>query len=93
MQLSSELSAFMGALTSSPNCVLKEAWAYIKDQKLQDPSNRTEIVCDNTFEKLFHRKRFSMFKLSKYLHNVSNLITAAHDSALIVIPSANHVEE
>lgn len=75
MQLSSELSAFMGTSTSSPNIVLKEVWAYIKINKLQDPLNRTEIVCNDTFEKLFHRKRFSMFKISKYLHNVSNRIT------------------
>ena len=72
MQLSSELSAFMGTSTSSPNIVLKEVWAYIKNHKLQDPLNRTEIVCNDTFEKLFHRKRFSMLKISKYLNNVSN---------------------
>lgn len=75
MQLSSELSAFMGTSASSPNCVLKDVWVYIKNHKLQDPSNRSEIVCDETFEKLFHRKRFSMFKLSKYLHNVSYQLT------------------
>ena len=81
----------MGTSSASANCVLKEVWAYIKNHKLQDPSNRTDIVCDDTFEKLFHKKRFSILKLSKYLHNVSTRVSIYNSAFHIILQ--NSVEE
>ena len=61
----------MGLELCARTDVTKRVWAYIKAHDLQNPSDRREIICDETLEKLFKKKKFGMFKMSKYLCDVS----------------------
>ena len=70
-QLSRELSAFMGIDLCGRTDVTKRVWAYIKSHELQNPADRREIICDTTLEKLFRKKKINMFKMAKYLADVS----------------------
>ena len=67
VQCSNELSEFMGATVVPRTEVTKRIWAYIKEHNLQDPADRRQIVCDAKLEKLFKRKKFGMFKMTKFL--------------------------
>jgi upstream activation factor subunit UAF30 len=67
VQLSTELSEFIGETVLSRTEVTKRIWDYIKANNLQDPKDRRNIVCDATFEKLFKKKSFGMFKMTKFL--------------------------
>ena len=53
--------------------VTKRVWAYIKSHELQNPADRREIICDTTLEKLFRKKKINMFKMAKYLADVSTI--------------------
>lgn len=74
LQLSSELSEFMGDDTAARTEVVKHVWKYIKQQNLQNPKDRREILCDETLEKIFKRKKVTMFSMNKYLSAVSQSI-------------------
>ena len=71
VHLSPELTEFMGLAFCPRADVTKRVWDYVKANNLQNPADRREILCDPTLEKLFNKKKFSMFKLSKYLCEVS----------------------
>jgi chromatin remodeling complex protein RSC6 len=71
VHLSPELTEFMGLAFCPRADVTKRVWDYVKANNLQNPADRREIFCDPTLEKLFNKKKFSMFKLSKYLCEVS----------------------
>lgn len=71
VHLSPELTEFMGLAFCPRADVTKRVWDYVKAHNLQNPADRREIFCDSTLEKLFNKKKFSMFKLSKYLCEVS----------------------
>lgn len=45
-------------------------WNYIKEHNLQNPENKREILCDAAMELLFKKKKFTMFKMTKYLSEV-----------------------
>lgn len=68
--LSEDLARFMGAKVASRTDVTKKIWEYIKANDLQNPANRREILCDETFEKLMKRKKVSMFKMTQVLNPV-----------------------
>lgn len=42
-------------------------WKYIRDNNLQNPNNRREIICDDKFQALFKKKKMDMFKMTKIL--------------------------
>jgi upstream activation factor subunit UAF30 len=71
LQLSQELSAFIGEVTSTRGQVVKALWDYIKEKNLQNPKDRREILCDKQLEKIFKRKKVTMFSMNKYLSQVS----------------------
>ena len=43
---------------------------YIKDNNLQNPHNKKEILCDDKLEKIFKRKKIDMFQMTKVLSTV-----------------------
>ncbi|KAI9334417.1 SWIB/MDM2 domain-containing protein, partial [Obelidium mucronatum] len=53
-------------LLSRPE-VVKRLWIHIKARDLQDPSNKTTILCDPLMEAIFKVKKLGMFKMNKYL--------------------------
>ena len=47
--------------------VVKQLWTYIKANNMQNPENRKEIICDDTFKTIFKCDRIDMFKMNKEL--------------------------
>ena len=47
--------------------VVKRIWAYIRENSLQDPSNRRKILCDERMQNLFSVKSIDMFQMNKAL--------------------------
>ena len=68
--VSYDLEQFLGQRTIPRTEVTKQIWAYIKQNELQNPQNRSEILCDAKLEKLFKRKKVKMFTMTKLLSSV-----------------------
>lgn len=67
VQLSDDLSEFLGHDILPRTEVTKKIWVYIKEHDLQNPADRREILCDEKLQKLFKKKAVNMFKMTKYL--------------------------
>ena len=53
--------------------VIKRMWAYIKENKLQDPKNKQMIKCDDKLAKIVPTKKFRGFGMTKYLKEHMNV--------------------
>lgn len=42
-------------------------WEYIREHKLQDPSDKRQIILDSTLFDIFKVKKFTMFTMNKYI--------------------------
>ncbi|QLQ79498.1 hypothetical protein HG537_0C01450 [Torulaspora globosa] len=72
------LRSFLGETMMPRTEVVKRLWDYIKENELQNPQDRREIMCDSQMEPIFGKKMtmFSMNKiLSKYLKNPQEDVT------------------
>jgi chromatin remodeling complex protein RSC6 len=67
MQPSAELGAVVGTSPLSRGEVVSKMWEYIKKNNLQNPENKREILADGKLEKVFGRKKVTMFEMNKYL--------------------------
>ncbi|CAA2996555.1 upstream activation factor subunit spp27-like [Olea europaea subsp. europaea] len=69
LQLSDALAKFLGTGENSlPRCdVVKRIWDYIKQNNLQDPSDKRQIICDEKLKELFDVDTFHGFSVSKLL--------------------------
>ena len=47
--------------------VVKQLWVYIKDNNLQNPANKREILCDDNLRPVFNADKIDMFKMNKVL--------------------------
>lgn len=47
--------------------VVKRIWAYVRQNNLQDPSNKRIFICDDKMEAIFKRKRVECFAMNKLL--------------------------
>ncbi|CAA0840924.1 SWIB complex BAF60b domain-containing protein [Striga hermonthica] len=65
--LSPELQKFTGVPELARTEVVKQVWSYIKENNLQDPSNRKNINCDETLRELFAVDTIDMFQMNKAL--------------------------
>ncbi|XP_054825296.1 upstream activation factor subunit spp27-like isoform X2 [Prosopis cineraria] len=69
LQLSDALVHFLGtgenALSRAD--VIKRMWDYIKQNNLQDPSDKRKIICDEKLKELFDVDSFNGFTVSKLL--------------------------
>jgi upstream activation factor subunit UAF30 len=66
MNLSSELEAVVGKGPMSRGEVVKQIWAYIKKNDLQNPSNKRNILADEKLKPLFGGKgEVTMFEMTK----------------------------
>ncbi|KAL2349554.1 hypothetical protein Fmac_003554 [Flemingia macrophylla] len=52
-KVSPEMEALVGVPEISRTQALKQIWAYIKDNNLQDPENKRTIKCDEKLKKVF----------------------------------------
>ncbi|KAG8098291.1 hypothetical protein GUJ93_ZPchr0013g35047 [Zizania palustris] len=65
--LSPTLQEFVGAPELARTEVVKKLWAYIRENNLQDPSNKRKILCDDTLKKIFNVNSIDMFQMNKSL--------------------------
>ncbi|GFP93787.1 upstream activation factor subunit spp27, partial [Phtheirospermum japonicum] len=65
--LSPELTKFTGVSQLARTEVVKQVWCYIREHNLQDPSNRRNILCDDTLRNLFAADTIDMFQMNKAL--------------------------
>ncbi|KAG5639478.1 hypothetical protein H0H81_001600 [Sphagnurus paluster] len=65
--LSEPLAALLKIDKLSRPQVVKQLWVYIKDNELQNPSNKREIMCDGRFRAVFGVDKIDMFKMNKVL--------------------------
>lgn len=47
--------------------VVKKLWSYIRENDLQDPKNRKNILCDEPLRGLFRVSTINMFQMNKAL--------------------------
>jgi upstream activation factor subunit UAF30 len=68
MLLSPTLSSFLGDVRELPRPqVVKQIWEYIKENNLQDTSDKRYILCDDKLFSVFKTKRVHMFQMNKIL--------------------------
>lgn len=67
LQPSPELGAVVGSKPLPRSEVVSKVWDHIKKNNLQNPENKREILADDKLEKIFGRKKVTMFEMNKYL--------------------------
>lgn len=65
--VSPELQAIVGEPTMPRTQIVKQLWAYIRKNNLQDPSNKRKIICNNDLRLVFETDSTDMFKMNKLL--------------------------
>ena len=64
---SADLAAITGPDPLPRSQVVSKVWEHIRNNKLQDPNNKREIVADDKLRKVFGKDRCSMFEMNKHL--------------------------
>jgi upstream activation factor subunit UAF30 len=67
LQPSQELAAVVGSQPLARPEVVSKVWEYIKKPDLQNPQNKREIMADDKLEKVFGKKKVTMFEMNKHL--------------------------
>jgi upstream activation factor subunit UAF30 len=67
LQPSAELAAIVGSGKLARGEVVKQVWAYIKANKLQNPKDGREIIADDKLLRIFGKKTVTMFEMNKHL--------------------------
>lgn len=66
LNVSPTLAAIIGPGPESRGQVMKKLWAYIKENNLQNPQNKRNIIADEKLLPLFGgKKEISMFEMTK----------------------------
>ncbi|KAI3969400.1 hypothetical protein MKX01_019961 [Papaver californicum] len=65
--VSPELQTIVGEPTMPRTEIVKQLWAYIRKHKLQDPSNKRKIICNDELRLVFETDCTDMFKMNKLL--------------------------
>jgi chromatin remodeling complex protein RSC6 len=67
LQPSKELAAIVGSAPLPRSQTVSKMWDYIKKNNLQNPANKREILADDKLEKIFGKKKVTMFEMNKYI--------------------------
>lgn len=65
--VSPELQVIVGEPALARTEIVKQLWAYIRKNNLQDPSNKRKIICDDALRLVFETDCTDMFKMNKLL--------------------------
>ncbi|HYD93474.1 MAG TPA: SWIB/MDM2 domain-containing protein [Candidatus Paceibacterota bacterium] len=66
MNLSADLEEVVGKGPMPRSEVVKQIWAYIKKNNLQNPANKRNILADDKLKKVFNGKsEVTMFEMTK----------------------------
>jgi upstream activation factor subunit UAF30 len=68
-EISAELRDFLGAKKTkvARTEIVKALWVHIRENNLQNPEDRREIILDDKMKRVFGVDRFSMFHMAKYV--------------------------
>lgn len=64
---SEELAAIVGSEPLPRGEVVSRVWDHIKQNNLQNPENKREIIADEKLKKVFGVDKCSMFEMNKHL--------------------------
>merc|ERR1711942_434768 len=67
MKLSSDLAAVVGQKQASRAECIKQLWAYLKKNNLQDPDNKQFFTPDKKMAKIFGTEKIRGFGMAKFL--------------------------
>lgn len=67
LKLSKELEAIVGKECSTRGQITKNLWAYIKEQDLQDPKDKRQILPDDKLSKVLGKESCHMMSLAKHI--------------------------
>ncbi|XP_031404758.1 SWI/SNF-related matrix-associated actin-dependent regulator of chromatin subfamily D member 1-like isoform X2 [Punica granatum] len=65
--VSPELQAIVGQPAMPRTEIVKQLWAYIRKNNLQDPNNKRKIICNDELRIVFETDCTDMFKMNKLL--------------------------
>ncbi|CAK9163873.1 unnamed protein product [Ilex paraguariensis] len=65
--VSPELETIVGQSRLPRTEIVKQLWAYIRKNNLQDPSNKRKIICNDELRLVFETDCTDMFKMNKLL--------------------------
>ncbi|MED6157097.1 hypothetical protein PIB30_020254 [Stylosanthes scabra] len=65
--VSPELQAIVGEPALPRTEIVRQLWAYIRKNNLQDPGNKRKIICDDALRVVFETDCTDMFKMNKLL--------------------------
>ncbi|XXG81912.1 hypothetical protein AAC387_Pa09g2446 [Persea americana] len=65
--VSPALQAIVGEPAMTRTQIVKQLWAYIRKNNLQDPSNKRKIICNDELRLVFETDCTDMFKMNKLL--------------------------
>ncbi|XP_030453332.1 la-related protein 6B-like [Syzygium oleosum] len=65
--VSPELQAVVGQPAMPRTEIVKQLWAYIRKNNLQDPNNKRKIICNDELRLVFETDCTDMFKMNKLL--------------------------
>ncbi|KFK39989.1 hypothetical protein AALP_AA3G315600 [Arabis alpina] len=66
--VSPEMQDVVGLSEIPRTQALKRTWAYIKENDLQDPQNKRDILCDEKLKKIFEgRERVGFLEIAKLI--------------------------
>lgn len=65
LNLSDDLAEVVGKGPMPRSEVVKQLWAYIKSNNLQDEKDKRNINADEKLEKIFGKKKVNMFEMTK----------------------------
>ncbi|KAI1819548.1 DEK C terminal domain-containing protein [Xylaria intraflava] len=67
--LSYPLAELCGESQLSRPQVVKKLWEHIKEKQLQDPSDKRQIICDESMQAVFKLAKVDMFQMNKLVGN------------------------
>jgi len=65
--LSNDLASIVGRNRASRKYVLKQMWAYVRNNNLQDPSNKQFANCDEKLRRVIGKNKVKCMLMKKYL--------------------------
>ncbi|CAL5001342.1 unnamed protein product [Urochloa decumbens] len=65
--VSPELQAIVGEPAMARTEIVRQLWAYIRKNNLQDPNNKRKIICNDELRLVFETDSTDMFKMNKLL--------------------------
>merc|ERR1712223_508454 len=75
-KLSKDLSAIIGMKEASRSEIVKELWAYLKKNNLQDPEAKQWFTPDKKMAKVFGNEKIKGFAMTKFINSHLSEVSA-----------------